>query len=478
MTRTVARNSLALLSSRIVSAAAGALFTVLAARAWGPGTWGVYSTAILLMGYAYPLCDWGQQRLLTRSVAVDARKAGTLLTGALTVRLATIPVVMIGLWILPDKSFKEASGIAILSASCVPVVGYLTIDALLQGAERMDLAAALEIPHAVAKALAGVVVVIALGGSLRLLFSAFVLLDSGRAIAGAVLCKRTLGIPLKLQWNANVTRSMAWNGVATMLWAVLFVAYYRMDLSLLSMLRSESDVGLYAAAYRLIDLVVMIAVAINAALLPAMAREFALSPGGLNAMYQKAFRYFLISILLIAGLMVVGAQGIVTLLYGRQYAPAARALEILAVAIVPGCLSYLAGTALMAADRYRLVPVAYGVLILFKLALSLVLVPRFGYVGTSVVEVISDAVACLVLVVLCHRVLGQGKWGFAVRAILAGCAAWGLGYAVTPLNWWAGQIVGMSSYILFVVLLRILRWEDLAPASFVTAAANHPRPAE
>ena len=156
---------------------------------------------------------------------------------------------------------------------------------------------------------------------------------------------------------------------------------YRLDLILLALFWTNREVGIYATAVFLAELIWYIPAAVSTVLLPAVSS--ADSEARARDISLKAIRHTVFLSLAAAATLAVTAQRLITTLYGPSFAPAVRALQVLLFGVVmlaPAKLivSHLAG---VGKSQY----VSYLALsgLGLTLLLDVILIPRFGMIGAA-----------------------------------------------------------------------------------------------
>ena len=104
---------------------------------------------------------------------------------------------------------------------------------------------------------------------------------------------------------------------------------------------------------------------------------------------------------------VVFAEPLVTLLYQQRYADATDAARLLVVGQGIHFFTLLAFTTLVAAGRNRLYPIAMLVGVVLNIALNLVLIPQYSYLGSGWATVITEVVVLVVLTLGVVRIPGR-----------------------------------------------------------------------
>ena len=156
---------------------------------------------------------------------------------------------------------------------------------------------------------------------------------------------------------------------------------YRLDLILLALFWNNREVGIYATAVFLAEMIWYIPAAVSTVLLPAVST--AESESRAKSISLKAIRHTVFLSLTAAIVLALSARWLITGLYGTEFAPAILSLQILLFGVVmlsPAKLivSHLAG---VGRSQY----VSYLALsgLGLTLLLDIALIPRFGMIGAA-----------------------------------------------------------------------------------------------
>ena len=177
---------------------------------------------------------------------------------------------------------------------------------------------------------------------------------------------------------------------------VFGVVLFNFDMLMLGFWRPASDVGEYSAAYKFINFASAFVFLYSANLLPLVAKNRG-NPVQLRQVSEVLFRYtLLIAVPMAAGGMVL-APGLMRLVFGPEFAPAARALEIL-VWVIPlvTCRVVLRNILLSHGLQQTLVWCMFFAAAL-NAGLNIILIPRYTYVGSAAAMVAAEAVLLLLL---------------------------------------------------------------------------------
>ncbi len=438
------------------------------ARQVGARWFGVLQIGVAVSAYALITAEWGMFNTGIREMARLERKDEVLAyarrhTGLLAA-LACI-VLLVGGAVLPRFPFFDEDPwvYALYLLAVVPQVWML--DWVGVGLERMTWVGVAKVTRSLVYALAVLCLLAPLDGWLGwpawrwvpalLLLS----LSAGDVVIGLWLT-RWLGEPVWPVWGGR----RDWRtrlGAAGPIGAAIVVMrlLLNMDVLVLGIFRQPEEVGAYAAAAKLLFVLVIAVEVLWSALLPRLSRLWQESPARFRARLSLYFG------LLVAGFAPAAAAGVAVgrplmhAVYGQQFPGAGEVFQILSVSYLLLAASAFFGNALVACDRQRdaFPPVLAGAAV--GLIGTFLLAPRGGGVGAAWAMLGAHAVllaatgwvarrilerALLATVALCCGAAGlmglaigawTGAWPLPAR-ILAGAILYGAVIA-RPLWSWA-----------------------------------------
>ena len=207
---------------------------------------------------------------------------------------------------------------------------------------------------------------------------------------------------------------------------------YQADILLISLMLSENDVGLYAAAQTILLGFNLMPVAVRTALYPVMSRYYYQAPDKLAVLNDKISRYLLAAILPVATGVTLLAGPIIALVYGPSFAAAAPVLAVSIWAIVFLFLNVPHSRLALIYNRQRDAAILLSITTGLNLALNLVLIPRAGILGAAVARLLSSLALFLVFYVYAQtRLTRVSLLASPIRPLLATAA---MAAAVWPLR--------------------------------------------
>ena len=200
----------------------------------------------------------------------------------------------------------------------------------------------------------------------------------GLAVSELTVRRRSAAAPAQPRTWPRLVKTAFPIGVAFL----LFILLMRLDVTLLSFIAGEEEVGLYAAAYRLVESTQFVAWSLSAAMMPWLARTAA---GGLTRGYELALKAMNAVLLPLSLVFVLFAKPLIDLLYGAAYEPAVLPLQLLGLTSALYGMQTLASTTLIARNSPGTFGRLVGVVVVLNLSANLIVIPRYGADGAAAV---------------------------------------------------------------------------------------------
>lgn len=305
--------------------------------------------------------------------------------------------------------------------------------------------------------LLGILAAIAMGHGLYAILLAHVLANGLQLLYLALSAGKL--IPIRLAWEGALIREIVAKSWPIGLSIIFNLVYLRADTLILSLTRTQVEVGLYGAPYRVIDVLNALPFLFMGFVLPAMSAAYVrhdfkklsrLVASALNAL-------FMLALPVVAGGAVL-ATPLMVFIAGSEFAASGPLLVILLFALLGVFLSAVFGHAIVAIGAQRTILWAFAANACFSLALYLILIPRFGATAAAIISVVSEL---FYLIAAWTLVVRRTRFHFAPatlgKCIIAGFVMVGALLSVRdsiPLL--ATIFIGAGVYGAMLVLLKVL----------------------
>ncbi len=388
----LAKNTAALVFLRVVKPVFSVAVVLVASRLLGSQGLGRYTLAFTFLYFFGEVAPLGLYALITREGARDRTRLERLLANAIPLGLCAAIVLslsMVALVLALNYDGPTQTAVILLSPALIPATLNSFFEATFVALERMEYIALSAIAENLFKVCIAVGLLLCgygLNAALLAAVGGYVL-----ACIVSVSLIRRAGVRVRVAWDHDMLRELGTAAPTFLLISVFATLYWRIDIFMLSKLRSVADVGLYSAAWRLLEFAIIAPQSLCLALYPQMAsaRNDVPSLAGLG---ETAARYlFAVSLPLATALTVLGGSAL-AFLYGESFRAATATLSVLIWTVVPYCWVRYHAYILVAADRQR-IDLSLNVLITgLNVVLNLFLIPAYGHFGAAVATLISVGV--------------------------------------------------------------------------------------
>lgn len=421
---------------------------VVFARLFGPAIYGAYQASLAVLELATRAAPAGADKAMLRYVA-GARAArdpdgvrralGSGLRLGIGVSLAIAVVLAVGAGAIGRALDLPSLGPALrILALAPPFTGLVVILIQATLAARVTrinfLVRGLIEPSLL---LAAGVVAWALGGGLRGLVTAQLVSAATVAVIGVRAARRVFG-PDETRDLWRAPRIPGFNRFALTVSAaeILNVAYQRADMLIVTAYLGPKGAAVYAAAEFLTRVIANIRYAFDAIVAGVMAESLELNDHArLRYNLHLATRWVVSVAGALAGAVIVLRRELLGGLYGPAYVAGSAAVVLLAISHFMNAALGLVGWVLVASGRSRPTLLNNTLGAAFNVAASLLLIPRYGFVGAAGAALGTTLVvqgAALVQVALFERVspFSLGLW----KPLLAAAVAFSVESAVHALR--------------------------------------------
>jgi len=233
---------------------------------------------------------------------------------------------------------------------------------------------------------------------------------------------------------------------------------------ILSLYRSEADVGIYSAANTLFGMLLFVPFAISTAIFPAFSRLAVQSKPDLQRFYQYCFKYLLVlGFPLGMGTILVGGK-VLKLIYGEEFFASVVVLNILALFLL-NIVGFSNSPLLQATGRQQFLMWTEGLAVLANAVLCILLVPRWGPSGAAIAFVLAGIGTFFVHSIVSHNIVSLPlPWGTMGKIFLATLF---MGLVISISLWldipWliAAVVFAPLAYGFSIFLLRIVKRDEL-----------------
>lgn len=396
--RRVAKNSFWLIAQPLILNIISLFVVGYVARTLGQGDYGRFTFAFTYIALFMPLTSVGLGSLTTRAIA-ENRENSSIFLGKMLFLRTTLAVVVffVAVSVSFIGSYEPSTRLLMILASTTIVFNTMsgTLHSAFQGFEKMEYVALTQFIAGVSLISLSVFVLYIGGGVLGLtivyVFSSVLSI----IVSTWQMLKRVIVPRITFDYTFFIT--LLRKGLPFFVPGVMTIINTRFGMIMLQKMSGDSAVGIYGAAYNLVDRLLVVPEGICAAIFPAIAVLYISKPLEAIELFKRYFQYLLILVTPIAIGGILLAEHIITLIYGSNYIESVPVLRVMLIWLFFTFLSSILGWVLASIHREKQNAMVPVVITPIYLILNYLLIPKLSSLGVAWATCITAAVSCLTL---------------------------------------------------------------------------------
>lgn len=400
----IAWNTIIQFISKIISIIFGLFTIAIITRYLGTAGFGDYTTINTFISFFAVAADLGLTLVTVQMISQPNIDRNKVLTSLFSLRffsalglLLLAPVVVL----LFPYSLTIKFGVLITVASYFFVALNQVMVGLFQKELRLDRVAIAELLSRLSL-LIGIWLASYLDWGLQGILWVSVIASCINYLTLSLYARRFAKISLNIDWKS-------WGPIVQKGWpiglTIIFnLIYLRADTLVLSIFKTSSDVGLYGAAYRVIDVLITLPFIFAGIILPVMTSAWLEKKHDhLNNIMQRSFDLMsIIAIPMISGTYVL-ADRLMSTVAGQDFSESGSILKILIIASSIVYLGTVFSHVVIAIDKQKAIIWAYVFVALTALTGYLLFIPRYSFYGAAWVTVYSETAIALASFYLVYK---------------------------------------------------------------------------
>jgi len=392
LTRAIAGNTVVQVAGKFIGVLLGILTVAVMTRHLGQAGYGQFTTAVSFLQFFGILVDFGLTLTMIRMLAEPGADESRIASNIFTLRLASGAAffgtaALIGLLFPYPAVIKAAIALGSLSFLCISLSSVLV--GVFQKKLAVHKAAAAEVAGRLVL-FGGVVAASRLGWGLLAIVGILVAGNAAQLLLNLIFARRLLR--LRPAFDRTLWREIVRQSWPLGLSIAFNLVYLKGDVIILSLTRPQNEVGLYGAAYKILDVITIIPTVFMGLVLPVLAGAW--TAGDRAAFARRLGRAFdflsLLAVPLAVGTFAV-AGDLMGFVAGTEFAAAGAPLAVLMLAGSMVFWSALFGHAVIALGLQKKMIWGYAIDAAVSIALYLLFIPSYGAMGAAWVTLFSEA---------------------------------------------------------------------------------------
>lgn len=420
--RSVFTNTVVYGASSAITTLALFFMHLVAARYLGAEDFGRFSFAIAFVVLFVPLLDPGLYYLTVRDVARQKTQTQHYLAHVLTWKVLVSPLFLLLIWVIVQFLHDSETTLQAVYLMAVAQILHTWKDAfrpILLAHELFDLDA---ISLAIERLTLFAVIATSLvyGKGLLWICWMFVIIRFFDLVIIAIVTQYKV-CRISLGFNFSVVKELVYAAFPIGAFYMTLSVYNYIDTVMLSVLKSDQQVGWYSAAYKIYEGPVLIPAIIGTVFMPRLSRLFVENTKEFISLLEQGVKYIVLASMAVALNGILFSGLIVKLSYGPVYENSVQVLEILMAGLIFLFTIYFLQTVMISIDKQKIILYISLLGLGVNILVNAFLIPLYGYVGAAIATVAVEGMVCLILCMAFHRlVLKLHWWKFLVKPILVG----------------------------------------------------------
>jgi O-antigen/teichoic acid export membrane protein len=388
----IVRNSVVTVFGQIIGGGLIFLVALLSARYLDPERFGVFSFCFAAVAVVHMFAG-GFTNILVREIARDLSR----LEGILGAAIPLMTLVSVLAWLLTfvcvslSSLTAETSTTIYILATSFPVSFHSAVYAAVCRAHEEMTYNALGLILQRLVLLSSVLITILLDLGLVGVAVSYLVAYVFQWLYYSVLVSRRY-CQYRPCFDFRLWRHLTLEGIPLVLGMMMQRIASYIDIFILTMLSTASSVGLYSAAYRLLEMLSLIPTTISQPLFPALSRLAAESNEEAYSLYLKALKFLIIIGLPLGIWLFVTAPQLMTLLFSPDYSQAGSTLRILGIMLVFVFVNSLYLYLFSAIREQRLFTIIISIVVVLNIILDVLLIPVLDFFGAALATLGSEIV--------------------------------------------------------------------------------------
>lgn len=460
--RKIAYNAVISTIAKIISTILALVGIGMITRYLGVEGFGKYATILAFFGFFIALADLGLYSVATREISrknADAKKVmGAIFS--LRVIVSTIVAVLSPLLLifLPYENDVKL-GIFLVSISFVFASSYGLLNGIFQKNLIMDRVALTELCGKVIQ-VSVIYYAMQADKGLTMIIMALLLSMLFNFIVLFILSRRYVPFVLHIDipyWRKFLRLSLPM-GVATF---VTFL-YIKMDTIILSIVGTQEEVGIYNAAYKIVDTLAFFPAMIIGLMLPLLSLFIFSDRKKFARIADKTMKVFILMVVPIIIATLFMADFIMLVIGGGAFEDSVVVLRILIFASALIFFGHFYNNVLLAGNQQKRLMIALIIAAILNVTANIIFIPHFSYMASAIISVGTELFVVTAGAILSYQYLQyKPRLSFLWRIFIAGGFMIVAFILARDLHALIAGCIAVIVYLLCIIMFRAVSRKEL-----------------
>jgi len=237
--------------------------------------------------------------------------------------------------------------------------------------------------------------------------------------------------------------------------------YFKVDTILLSLLTTPSEVGIYGAAYKIIETLVFFPAMIIGLMFPLFSRYIFTNTQIFIKISNIILKLFLIIIVPLIVITIFIAPTIISIVGGPDFSDAVGVLQILIFALASIFFGHLFTNILIAGEQQKKLMIALIATATINIVANIILIPIYSYTGAAIVSVITELFVVAITLFLALRYTPYKLKSIKLLYILLSGSAIIIIHLTLPFAPFITTGISIITYAILLFAFRVIERDDI-----------------
>ncbi len=422
-TKKIAKNTIWHFSAKSFGLLIGIVTIAIVTRYLGREGFGQYATALAWLQFFGIFVDFGLYMIMLSELgrAGSHEQESKIVSNILSLRIISA-IIILGIsifvsWLMPYDHIIKMSIIILVWSFFFQLINQI-LAALFQKKLIMHIGSLNEI---IGKALALILIIFIIHNNWGLL-AIVAAISIANAINTTIMWLiANKYVKIKLDFDFSYWRyigKLAWPlAIAT----IFNLFYFKADTIILSIFRPIQETGIYAAPYRILEVLISMPPIFLGLILPLLAKQWKeKNIPGFKLTIQRSLDLFHIAIIPLIIISLLLAEPIMILVAGNEFAISAPVLRLLIIATAFIFYSQIFSFAIVAMEKQKQILKFIISAAIIALILYFIFIPIYSYYAAAIITILIEGVIMLTFIYITHKQIKQ-KFSFNIfiKAIIS-----------------------------------------------------------
>lgn len=449
--------------AKILSTAAALVGIGFITRYLGQTGFGNYATALAFLGFFGAIGDWGLYQTTTREISRPKAKEKEIVGNSMGIRIAiSLGIIVLSPIIVSFLPYtKELKlGIILIAFSYVFSSAYQILIGLFQ---KRLLLNQVTVSELIGKIIQVGLIIMGVRMNWGFYFILGTLLVNMIINFLVVFMLSRKFIKFAPQFNFPYWKRFLRQSLPIGFSTLVTFIYFKADTILLSLFQPQDQVGIYGAAYKVIENISFFPAMIVGLTMPMFSYHIVSNREYFKKIASKNFKIFTILVIpLLIGTWFL-SDTIIAIIAGPEFAPSATVLRIIIFALGFIFFGHLFNSILIAGGYQKQLLFALCTCAIFNITANLIFIPKYSYFSTAYVSVFTELlVVALTATIVYKNLKFIPKPSKLIPMLFSGLLMGMFLWYFAPWNFIFKIIIAAVIYFGFLVAFRVITKEELS----------------